>query len=398
MAHPSPRHQIDWILQLFRARMERRLGGMDRRTFLESSSLAAGAVVCGVPGRKTRHPVEIRSISQQPDKYHGWPTVARRSDGELLLVCSGGRQRHVCPFGRVELMTSRDQGKTWTWPRVILDGVLDDRDAGVVETKKGSLLVTSFSSLAYVPGMQRMSNQPAAWQAAHARGTAEQRKAALGTWMCRSEDGGLNWSGRYDSIVNSPHGPINLKDGRLLYAGKRLWTDQRNGVCISEDDGKSFEWVCEIPTRDGDKFADYHELHAVELEDGRIVVQIRNHNPANHRETLQCHSTDGGKTFSTPRSIGVWGLPSHLLGLRDGRILMSYGHRRKPFGNQARVSEDGGKTWSQPIAISADGAGGDLGYPSTVELSDGRLLSVWYEKLAGSQRAVLRQGIWSLPG
>ena len=94
----------------------------------------------------------------------------------------------------------------------------------------------------------------------------------------------------------------------------------------------------------------------------------------------------------------MWGLPSHLPGLRDGGILMSYGQRRKPFGNQARVGEDGGKTWSQPLSISADGAGGDLGYPSTVELSAGRLLSVWYEKLASSQRAVLPQGIWSLPG
>lgn len=370
---------------------------MHRRTFLKSSGLAAGAAFC-TGSKHDRQLVPPRTISQQPDKYHGWPTVARRASGELLLVCSGGRERHVCPFGRVELMTSRDEGATWTWPRVLMDGILDDRDAGVVETGKGTLLVTSFSSLAYLPGYQRMSEKPAAWRAAHGRGTAAQRKGALGTWMCRSEDGGLNWSGRYDSIVNSPHGPLALADGRVLYVGKRLWSDKRNGVCISEDDGKSFEWVCEIPTRDGDKFAEYHELHAVERQDGVIVVQIRNHNQANLRETLQCHSTDGGKSFSTPRSIGVWGLPSHLLRLRDGRLLMSYGHRRQPFGNQARVSEDGGRSWSKPLSISADGAGGDLGYPSTVELTDGRMLSVWYEKLGGARRAVLRQAIWGLPG
>ena len=375
----------------------RTLAGMDRRTFLESSSIAAGAVACGISGGKTLRQAELRTISYQPDKYQGWPTVARRSNGELVLVYSGGRQRHVCPFGRVELMTSRDEGATWTWPRVVLDGILDDRDAGILETKEGTLLVTSFSSLAYVPGLNRMAPKPIPWQAAHIRGTAEQRQAALGTWMCRSEDGGLNWSARYDSIVNSPHGPIALKDGRLLYAGKRLWTDQRNGVCISTDDGKSFEWLCEIPTRDGDKFSEYHELHAAEMQDGRIVVQIRNQNRSNDRETLQCHSSDGGKSFSTPQAIGVWGLPSHLLKLQDGRLLMSYGHRRPPFGNQARVSDDSGKTWSDPISISADGSGGDLGYPSTVQLSNGQLLSVWYEKLAGSSRAVLRQAVWSLP-
>ena len=75
---------------------------------------------------------------------------------------------------------------------------------------------------------------------------------------------------------------------------------------------------------------------------------------------------------------------------------MSYGHRRKPFGNQARISDDGGKTWSEPITISADGAGGDLGYPSTVELGDGSLLTVWYEKPAGSSPAGLRQARWML--
>jgi hypothetical protein len=43
-----------------------------------------------------------------------------------------------------------------------------------------------------------------------------------------------------------------------------------------------------------------------------------------------------------------------------------------------------------------DGASGDLGYPSTVELGDGSLLTVWYEALRGSPHAVLRQARWRL--
>ena len=76
---------------------------------------------------------------------------------------------------------------------------------------------------------------------------------------------------------------------------------------------------------------------------------------------------------------------------------MSYGHRRKPYGNQARLSDDGGKTWSAPLTISDDGAGGDLGYPSTVELDDGTLVTVWYERPKDSTRAVLRQATWKRP-
>jgi hypothetical protein len=39
---------------------------------------------------------------------------------------------------------------------------------------------------------------------------------------------------------------------------------------------------------------------------------------------------------------------------------------------------------------------GDLGYPSTVELEKGILLTVWYEVTAGAKLAVLRQARWRI--
>ncbi|MFM7930980.1 MAG: sialidase family protein, partial [Pirellula sp.] len=80
--------------------------------------------------------LETKVISWKPPLYHGWPTLARRSNGELLLAFSGGREKHVCPFGRLEWMRSTDHGKTWGWPQVLLDSPIDDRDAGVLETPK----------------------------------------------------------------------------------------------------------------------------------------------------------------------------------------------------------------------------------------------------------------------
>ncbi len=353
---------------------------------------------------------ERKVISHKPHLFHGWPTVARRRNGDLLLVCSGGREAHVCPFGRVELMTSRDGGESWSWPRVVMDGPIDDRDAGVLETARGSILITTFTSLAYEPQLVRAEGiepgQPGAWpedrlarwQAAHARATPEERQAALSVWMIRSTDGGVTFSGRYFCQVNSPHGPVQLSDGRLLYAGKELWHGERRiGVCESTDDGQTWHWLATIPTREGDNPQAYHELHAVEAADGRLVVQIRNHNPANAQETLQTESADGGKTWSVPRAIGVWGLPSHLLRLRDDRLLMTYGYRREPRGNLARLSDDHGRTWSEPIVLSDDGTG-DIGYPSTVQLDNGSLVTVWYETMKGSPNAVLRQARWSLEG
>ncbi len=75
---------------------------------------------------------------------------------------------------------------------------------------------------------------------------------------------------------------------------------------------------------------------------------------------------------------------------------MSYGHRRKPLGVQARLSADHGATWGEPLVIAGDGSSGDLGYPATVETAPGAFVTVWYEKLAGSAFARLRQARWRL--
>jgi hypothetical protein len=39
-----------------------------------------------------------------------------------------------------------------------------------------------------------------------------------------------------------------------------------------------------------------------------------------------------------------------------------------------------------------------LGYPSSAELPDGRIVTVWYEKQRDNPHAVLRQARWRLKG
>lgn len=387
---------------------------MNRRTIIHWLS----ALVALSPATFSRHlsadpstpAIEIldtRIISWKPPLYHGWPTLARRANGELLIAFSGGREKHVCPFGRVEWMRSKDNGATWSWPQVLYDGPIDDRDAGILETKKGTILVTTFTSLAYEPILLRAQKakpgEPGAfadpkllleWQAVHERISPEQRKAELGCFVLRSTDGGVSWDSRYRIPCNSPHGPVNLNDGRLLYAGKALWADDRVGFWESKDDGVSWQELAILPTRVGDSPDKYHELHAIQAADGRIVCHIRNHNDKDNRETLQSESMDGGKTWTMPHAIGVWGLPSHLLRMKSGRLVMTYGHRRAPFGNLIRTSDDHGTSWSDSIPLNQDGVSGDFGYPSTVECDDGTMVTAWYEVLADSPLAQLRQSRW----
>ncbi len=391
-----------------------------RRTFLKgavATLVASRGTVLGGPSPATMgRVIETRVITWNPAYCEGWPTVIRRRDGQLCLVYSGGRDGHICPFGRLELMVSHDEGMTWSWPRVILDTDIDDRDGGILETPSGALLVCTFSHTQYegilkaveagrkvpfraedqVRGELLVPERLPQWRAARDRVPETEKKRQSGEWMIRSTDGGASWSPHYRCLVSSPHGPTVLKDGRLLFVGKELRANpQRVGACESTDDGVTWRWIGDIPSMEGHNHAGYHELHAVETDDGRVIAHIRNHNAKDKYEVLQTESVDGGRTWSVPSTIGVWGFPSHLLKLRDGRLVMSYSHRRVPYGNHARVSADHGRSWSAPVLLSPDSDTADLGYPSTVELSGGRFLTIWYEALNGSFKTVLRQAIWT---
>jgi hypothetical protein len=305
-------------------------------------------------------------------------------------------------------MRSKDGGRNWSWPQVIYDSPADDRDGGIIETAKGTLLITTVTNNQWEAKLEKESREwdkakVARWRAVRERVSAAQRKAEMGSFLLRSTDGGVTWSARQRVPLHSPHGPTQLRDGRLLYPGIARWLPEpKMGVCESTDDGITWTWLADIPSRPGDRLVEsdgrfnYLELSALECDSGKILCQIRNRNKANEGETLQTESTDGGRSWSRPHPIDVWGMPSHLLRLSDGRILMTYGYRRKPFGNQARVSADEGATWSEAMVLSGDGSNFDLGYPSTVQLDDGSLVTVWYEKFKDNPRAQLRQARWKL--
>ena len=58
-------------------------------------------------------------ICKEPGRYIGWPTIVRTRADQLLIVFSGDRDSHICPWGKMELMRSSDGGQSWTEPEVI---------------------------------------------------------------------------------------------------------------------------------------------------------------------------------------------------------------------------------------------------------------------------------------
>ena len=93
--------------------------------------------------------LDIGEVYSNPDciyKYAAWPTVEKGDSGEILVTFSGGRLKHCDPFGKVLLLKSKNQGKTWSAPVTVIDTPLDDRDSGILNMGDGNLMVTTFNN------------------------------------------------------------------------------------------------------------------------------------------------------------------------------------------------------------------------------------------------------------
>lgn len=114
------------------------------------------------------------------------------------------------------------------------------------------------------------------------------------------------------------------------------------------------------------------------LSDQTLLMAVRRQYDCHNAYTQVYASSDGGRTWGFLSRVNDWGAPANLVQLFDGRVVCVYGYRQKPFGIRAKVSHDLGRTWGPEIVIRADGGSWDLGYPRTLLLSDGRLITAYY--------------------
>jgi hypothetical protein len=145
------------------------------------------------------------------------------------------------------------------------------------------------------------------------------------------------------------------------------------------------------------------EPYAFELEDGTILCHIRAQRGYGSTlpkmlTTYQSVSRDGGRSWSKPERLleDNGGAPSHIIRHSSGMLVAVYGCRKKPWGIKVMFSRDEGKTWSVDHTLVVDEVSSDLGYPATVELSDGSLLTVFYAHPAADQPAVIMQQKWRI--
>ena len=352
-----------------------------------------------------KHDGAICRMPHDNNGYFGWPSIARMDDGTLIAGASGFRYRHICPWGMTTVFFSHDDGKTWSEPMVIHDSPLDDRDVGIVSLKNQIVMATWFTL-----DPRQFKEIFERWSDESIKNRMRARLSALtdttvrehsGSWTRVSFDGGKTWSEPHRCPVSSPHGPILLKNGSLLYLGKqfpgdliRPWGEVAAAVSI--DYGVTWKEIGQVPLPEGCRVDQVHEPHVYEAPDGRLVGVLRVHNTS-VGTTWQTESTDGGKTWSKPVPMPVNSVPAHLLRHSSGVVICTYGYRHEPYGQRVIFSKDEGRTWIHDMPLRDDGPDGDLGYPATAELKDGSLITVYYQKAEAGENTSILYTRWNLP-
>lgn len=330
------------------------------------------------------------NMGDYDSQYWRIPALVTAADNSLVAVVDKrGSSLGDLP-NTISIMSRRstDNGKNWSEPVVVAQGGNGKTygDPAVVLDKKTGNLICMFV------GDQGL------WNA-----TPYNRQ---GIYVSKSTDNGVSWSepvaitdqvyanhsSWYAGFAGSGHG-LCLKDGRLMFvlairATSATGVPLHNYAIYSDDGGDNWTLSTNAATTAGD------EAKVVELEDGDILMSIRNPSKGNR---IFCKSTDRGQT---------WGKAYFETELKDpacnGDIIRysystdegSEGKSRLlhslPESTTTRenvtiyLSEDDGETW--PIKKRL--VDGYSAYSSLTVLSDGTI------------GALVEEGKWdsNLPG
>ncbi len=331
--------------------------------------------------------------------YFAWPTITRLQNGKICVGASGYRVEHICPFGKGVLAFSDDNGETYSEPVAVFDTVLDDRDVGLCTFGKKGLIATSFNNTLE---FQR-ENMPQTLECFDYVNSVspEDEADALGINFRISNDCGESFGRIYKSPVSSPHGPTVLNDGTILWVGRRLGIHNHIEAHVINPETGEMTLRGEMGIYNYDDFKDlyFYEPHALQLPDGKIICHLRVENAEETIFTLyQTVSLDNGVTWSKPRQIirDDSGAPAHLFMHSSGTLITTFSHRKRPYGIWAVFSNDNGESWSDESIIHHGYDTDDLGYPSTIELDNGDLITAFYTRENDYVPAVIMQQKWSL--
>lgn len=356
-------------------------------------------------------------VYKDPGLYVAFPSIARLPNGDLLVSfreagqlsvdrARTGTHTHLDPDVRVCLLRSTDNGETWdpATKTVIYDEGLDTgatlsvlSDGVIVAGLNNLWKLASANQRAEVGGHLHFHN-PETGLVGRVMGCASRR----------SFDGGQTWAKELVWVefpagagpaCDARTGVTELADGSLIWAlcDHDVGRSVRAWLVHSFDRGATWgdpHLIAADPRGSQGYYAaiNFSEPHILPLAGGRVIALLRTDPQDSPGEgyLYQADSPNWGIEWRPYRRTPMWGHPPHLLQLRSGAVLCTYGHRRPPYGVRACLSHDGGATWDieHEAVLRADGLGRDLGYPYSVQLPDDTILTVYYIYLEDGVRHI----------
>lgn len=321
--------------------------------------------------------------------------LIKLQNGDILIMAREATE-HFANDGDVIMLRSKDNGKTWGEKQTIIGTKdLDEREGCGIQLKDGTILVGVFYNDHYIPDGTYNWNGKVK--------LPELNRPRLGTEFITSTDNGKTWSkpnflnikGMPFSGVEGPtDAPIEMPDGSVIMGviGYGIDGDPKNigAVMIrSTDKGKTWKYVATMAGDPGGKLGGFVEPGIVRTKSGRIIAGLRNH--ADENAVWMTYSDNDGKTWVPAFKTDMIGHPVDLIQLSDGRVMATYGVREgvgrhvEPGGIRACFSSDNGKTWDikTEVMLRSDFINWDEGYPESMEMADGRVMTVYYFNLFG---------------
>lgn len=312
------------------------------------------------------------------DQVCGWPLLVLLP-GDEIGAFIWPLPSHGHPEGSVEYWKSGDGGRSWT-----RQGVPVPHEPTENRMNHAGGLNHAGELVAMVGGW---NNRRPASDSAPVVPFNESR--TLEPVPAISLDGGRTW--QTQAAIPSP--PEAAGQGYVPYGRIGTLPEGKIGVVLyrgdtafytSADGGRSWERQGQISAGRVE-----NETSWVRLANGDLYAAARTYGSGN---VVAHRSTDGGRTWTSEGDLTLPGQhPADLTLLPDGKLLLTYGVRNQgQWAVHLRWADAEARTWSAPTElVDLEGAtnqrfapnpGRDGGYPSTVVLSDGTLVTAYYSR------------------
>ncbi len=303
------------------------------------------------------------------DPFHRMDHIDSRSHLCLVSLSADGRQ----PMGELELLP--------------MDPEAGDQDASLLVLPDDELFVASFSwyplpadAAAHVAGRVPPGESYPGCRFLFWGSHASLRGREPGGW--RYHHRYLLPDGGYGGQLIEGKQMVGASRGRALFYQNEIlmpvYGGPHEGSAIFASSDRGSNWCFHsLIAKDPEAHINYQEPAL--CEDGQGGIRCFMRTAGADGRLASAHSPDGVH-WENPKLHQLVGHPFHPLPLADGRLLLTYGYREPPYGIRARLLDSplDDPDDSPEIVLRDDGLCADLGYPWSVALADGRVLTVYY--------------------